>query len=522
MKTKVLALALAFMFVSTASYGFFWSAQKDLYTILNDIETKGPDAGAVKDLEAFIVDNPRGERTDEALFRLAGIYAGKRDYGKAIKVYSEIVDNFPGSRYRADALYEAGSLEYKTGHLDEAKTALDTVQFSNEASVTTKVRAALLLKEINSASYGLAPRLESPAIGLLLPLKGPYAQFGEDALLGALMAADVFGDKKGPVDVVVRNVGSDPASIEAAINDLADNRRVVGLIGPLLSSTAFEATRYAHNRKIPIITLSQKEGLTDGEYVFRNFLTPASQASAMAAYACKTLGRTRTAILYPQNNYGSELAKLFENEVKALGCEVVKTASYPKGTTDFTDHMKRLFGIQIKERMEGRRKIKEYTSTVEIDSLYIPDSSDSVGLIAPYLDFYNIKGVQLLGSNAWNSKKLVELAGKNVEGAVFVDGFFAGSTRPETGEFIARFNSTFGRDPGLIEAQAYDAAYALIAAEQSGAAGFDREAVKKALKELKGFNGATGPLAFSERGEAVKKLFFLTVKNGRIAEAAVE
>ncbi len=522
MKIRILALAVAFTLASSASYGFFWSTQKDLYTILGDIEAKGADPSAVSELERYIEDNPMGAQTDEALFRLAGIYASRKDYGKALRVYSEITGNFPESRYRPESLYETGALEYKTGHLDEARAALDAVQFAPMSSVTLKVKAATLLKEINSASYGLAPRLETPAIGVLLPLKGPYAQFGEDALLGTLMAADVFGDKKGGVDVVVKNVSSDPASVEEAVNDLADNRRVVGLVGPLLSSTAFEATRYAHNRRIPIITLSQKEGLTDGDYVFRNFLTPASQASAMAEYACKTLGRTKTAILYPQNNYGSELAKLFENDVKALGCDIVKTASYPKGTTDFTDHMKRLFGIQVKERMEGRRKIKEYTTTVDIDSLFIPDSSDSVGLIAPYLDFYNIKGVQLLGSNAWNSKKLIELAGKNVEGAVFVDGFFTGSRRPETGEFVARFNATFGRDPGLIESQAYDAAYALIAAEMNGVSGFDRDAVKDALKNTKGLKGATGPLSFSERGEAVKRLFILTVKNGKIEEAGVE
>jgi len=522
MKIKALALTFIFVLVSSASYGFFWSTQKDLYSILNDIETKGADDASVAELVTYIEDNPRGSLADEAMFRLAGIYASRKDYGKAISVYTEIIDNFPDSRFKPDSLYEIGSLEYKTGHLDEAKAALEAIQFSSAASVTVKVKASLLLKEISSASFGLAPRLEAPAIGVLLPLKGPYAQFGEDALLGTLMAADVFGEDKGPVEVVVSNVGADPAAIESAINELADKHSVVGIVGPLLSSTAFEATRYAHNRKVPIITLSQKEGLTDGEYVFRNFLTPESQAAAIADYACKTLGRTRTAILYPQNNYGSELARLFENDVKALGCEVVKTASYPKGTTDFTDHMKRLFGIEVKERMEGRRKIKEYTSTEDIDSLFIPDSADTVGLIAPYLDFYNIKGIQLLGSNAWNSKKLTELAGENLEGAVFVDGFFIDSQRPETVDFVARFKATFGRDPGLIEAQAYDAATAFIAVERSGPAGFDRDAVKDALKRLSGVTGATGKLSFNERGEAVKKLFILTVKKGRIEEAPVQ
>lgn len=520
MRIKTAVLVFAFTLASTASYGFLWSSQRDLVSILGDIETKGADKNTIGELEGYIENNPKGEHADEALLRLGRIYADKKDYVKALKAYSELAGNFPESRFRPEALYEAGHLEYKTGHLEEAKAALDAVRSSPASTVSLKVKAALLFKEIDSASFGLAPRLDAPAIGVLLPLKGPYAQFGEEALNGALMAADVFGDRKGSFDVIVRNAGSDAASVEGAVSELADNPRVVGLVGPLVSTTAFEAARYAHNRKLPIITLSQKEGVADGEYVFRNFLTPASQARAMAEYACKTLGRTKTAILYPQNSYGTELARLYEKEVKARGCEIVKTASYPKGTTDFTDQMKRLFGIQVKERMEGRRKIKEYTSTIDIDSLFIPDSYDSVGLIAPYLDFYNIKGVQLLGSNAWNSRKLVELAGKNVEGAVFVDGFFPGSKRAETAEFTARFKEIFGHEPGLIEAQAYDASNAIISAVRER--GFDREALKAGLRELKDLKGATGSLAFSERGEAVKRLYILTVKNGRITEAEPE
>lgn len=518
MKTgiKTLVLAMALTLVSAASYGAFWSFGKDLATILTDIETKGADK-SVADLEEYVADNPRGENSDEALLRLARVYAEKKDYDRAVKAYQTLSENFPESRFRADSLFEAGSIEYRTGRLREAKAALEAVGSDRYSTVTLKVKSALLLKEVDSASFGLAPRGEVPAIGVILPLKGPYAQFGEDALNGVLMAAGVFGAEKGSYEVIVRNAGDEAGSVEAAINELADNPRVVALVGPLLSSTAYEAAKQAHNRRIPIVTLSQREGIADGEYVFRNFLTSASQASAMAEYSCKTLGKTRTAILYPQNNYGSELARLFEKEVQARGCAVVKTASYPPGTTDFTDPMKRLFGIQVKERMEGRRKIKEYTSASTIDSLFIPDSYDSVGLIAPYLGFYNIKGVQLLGSNAWNSRKLIELGGKNVEGAAFVDGFFSGSRRPETSAFTGRFRDTFGKDPGFIEAQAYDAASAVIAADKFG--GFDREAVRTALKRLKDFSGSTGPLSFSDRGEAVKKLFILTVRDGRITEA---
>ena len=45
----------------------------------------------------------------------------------------------------------------------------------------------------------------------------------------------------------------------------------------------------------------------------------------------------------------------------------------------------------------------------------------------------------------------------------------------------------------------------------------DRESIKARLKNFR-FKGAVGALAFDERGEAKKKLFILTVKDGRIVE----
>ncbi|MBI1910852.1 MAG: penicillin-binding protein activator [Deltaproteobacteria bacterium] len=520
MKLKVAILCLAFIIcsvfpVGTASYG----AERDLPSIFEELDIKGPEKNTVEELEQYIRSHAFGESVDEALLRLARIHAQGKDTNKAIDTYQKLLEQFPDSRFKFDALYELGTLRYKTGKLKDAKSLVSAVSASRDVTVGLRAKAARLLKEIESASNGSI--LNTPAIGVLLPLKGNYNQFGEDALSGVLLAADVFGDRNGSVEVIVKNVGADPSTVEGTVAELSANNRVAGIVGPLLSSTAFETARQAQKKGIPVITLSQKDGLPEvGDYVFRNFLTPRQQASGLAEYAVKKLGNKRIVMLYPQSNYGIELAKLFEKEVKRYGGEVVKQVQYAQGATDFSEEMKRAFAVQVKERKEGRKRVKEFTPTLKADALFIPDSYEAVNLITPYLDYYGIKDIQLLGSNGWNSPKLVEAGAKGVEGAIFVDGFYADSSREGTEEFTGRFKQVYGRAPGVLEAQAYDAARILIlAANGENNEMPDRLAVKNKLHQIKNFNGASGNLRFDGNGEAVKNLFILTVKDGQITEA---
>ncbi|MDO8426745.1 MAG: penicillin-binding protein activator [Deltaproteobacteria bacterium] len=519
MRTSRVILFLFFILFASAPF----ARSRELPSIFEDLETSGASKEIIEELEGYISKNPGADYIDEALFRLARAYAEKKDFGKAAYFYQKVIEGLPASKFRFDASYELGVARYRAGQIKDAKAALEAVSTSREAGIWLRIKASRLIREIDSALSGAEQKNDGPAIGVLLPLKGSYTQFGEEALNGVLLAAGVFGKGEGSIEVFARNVGTDPSSVEAAVSELSSNSRVAGLVGPLLSVTAGEAARYAQMKKIPVITLSQKDGVTEaGDYVFRNFLTPSVQASALAQYACGGLGKKRLAILHPQNNYGIELAKLFTKEAEVNGCSVVRSASYPQGQTDFSPEIKRIFGVQVKERKEGRRVIKEFTPTVNIDAVFIPDSYEAVSLIAPYFGYYNITGIQLFGPNSWNSPRLVELGGKSVEGAVFVDGFFAESNKPETVDFTKRFKEAYGRSPGVIEAQAYDAAMMLISAIKEGGKESGREALKDRLKSVRGFKGATGSIYFDSRNEPVKRLFFLTVRDGRVVEAQVK
>lgn len=516
---KALKIVCLFVFLALAAPSTAVGAESVLPSLVESVESGRKDP---VELKGYIDAHPYEESADLARLALARVYLDKKEFRKAAEESQRLIEHYPVSRHKLEALYILAYSRYRTGRLIDARSAAEAVASEEGLSDELRAKAKALLSDIKSAGNYANVKGATPAIGVLLPLKGNYARFGEDALSGVLLAAEVFGGKTGSVEVIAKNVGNDSESVLKAIGELKDDPRVMGVVGPLFSSTAVEAANYSQMSRLPVITLTQKEGITGtGEYVFRNFLTPGSQAEALAEYACKTIGHKRFAILYPKSNYGMELARLFETEVKRQGGTVVRQAPYPQGTADFSDEMRRLFGVQVKERKEGRRKIKEFTPILKVDALFIPDSEESVGLIAPYLKYYNITGVQLLGANGWNSKRLVELGGDNIEGAVFVDGFFPGSHREGTEDFTRRFREAYGRTPGVLEAQAYDAASILIAAirRSMNGDGLERHSVMKTLKEIKDYRGAAGALSFEDSGEARKRLFILTVRDGKIEEA---
>jgi len=386
-------------------------------------------------------------------------------------------------------------------------------------------------EELSSPSTTSNPLPPTSKIGIILPLSGRYAQFGEQALKGALLAADIFearshgskepGDQANiqpmHVEVLVKDTQGDPIASAKAVEELTLNENVVGIIGPLLSITATDTARKAQELRTPIITLSQKEGLTNmGHYIFRNFLLPSEQARAIAAYAINKLKHKKFAILYPNSPYGLELANLFKEEVKKGNGEIAAEEQYKEGQTYFGKEITKLFKIKETEKKEGRRKIKIFETTVKVDALYIPDYFDTIGLIAPHLAYYNIKDVKLLGSSGWNSPKLIDMAGRYVENSVFIDGFFSGSKREPTARFVSNFKNLYGTEPGIIEAQTYDAVKMMI--EAISKSNGEKERVQATLADLKGFPGATGSIAFNKDREAIKDMFILTIKGGRIVE----
>lgn len=359
--------------------------------------------------------------------------------------------------------------------------------------------------------------IDKYAIGCILPLTGRYALYGNKALEAIILATGIFDpEKKSPIKLIIEDSKSDPVTAKEAVEKLVKQDNVIGILGPLGSATALEAAREAQKLNVPILTLTQSEGITKlGDYVFRNFLTSLMQVSTLVKYSIQNLGITSFAILYPKDNYGIKMMNLFWNEVLRWGGEIRGVESYDSNQTDFGKEIKSLTGLNFMENKEETGEKPE--PIIDFDALFIPDSYSKARMIVPQLAFYDVTGIQILGTNSWNSPQLFEEESKYLDGAIFVDGFFQDSFYPDVRNFIDNFYATYGRNPDDLEALIYDAASIMVNTLSQNKVE-TRNDLKINLLNLKDYPGITGKTSFSETGEVEKSLFVLTIRGGNFVQ----
>ena len=151
-----------------------------------------------------------------------------------------------------------------------------------------------------------------------------------------------------------------------------------------------------------------------------------------------------------------------------------------------------------------------------VEAVFVPDYAATAIVLATQLRSA-VPDLVLLGSNGWNDPKQLARAGAEVEGAVFVDGFFAGSERAPTRTFMTAYQAEYGAVPGILEAQAYDAATLLRRALETGVR--SRAAVVPRLRLLGSIDGAGGRIVFGPEG-VDRQVFLLTLRGGMVREIA--
>jgi ABC-type branched-subunit amino acid transport system substrate-binding protein len=364
------------------------------------------------------------------------------------------------------------------------------------------------------------------AIGVLLPLSGRYAAFGERVKKGIELAMEAFRPNI-PVRLIFRDTAGDETIAAQQVAELAISDRVMGIVGPLVGNAAEGAAVRANQERIPLLTMSQREGLAAASlYVFRNSLTAELQVRTLVDYAMEERGLSTFGIMYPQTRQGENFAVLFQDEIWRRGGEIVATQGYQTEQTDFRYQVRLLQGLDPDASDEEEDSAdsessgdagEEKKTPPPFEALFVPDYSDKISLIAPQVAFYGLEDIQLLGTNGWNDTELPRLARQFVEGAVFTDSFFLHSSYPFVQEFVADYFNRFGEEPTILEAQGYDIAGIMLTLLNDSRI-TSREDLRRALSQLQNFPGVTGATSFDLVGEADKILFLLQIQKGVIVQ----
>jgi ABC-type branched-subunit amino acid transport system substrate-binding protein len=475
---------------------------------------------------------------------LSAAYVIKQNYPAALREFVYLADNAPekqrpgyrdrvreiveknlsesdlktlatGTIYPSDAaLLRLAALQIEqrnfTDAIKSAKTFLDRFPAHPE-----KTRAEMLLA---AATAGLtAPRY---SLGVLVPQTGQASIFGDRVLKGIQLAVLSYNtnNPENRVELIVKDTEGSPDKAVAGLNELAA-KNVVAVIGPLLSREVEALAPSLAKIQLPIFTpTAPGAGLTElSPWIFRNALTNVTQAAAAAAYGLKQ-NLKKFVIFAPDDPYGRDLTRVFTREL-GKKAEVLATITYPPETNDFGPYIRKLIEIDFRSQRipipdddkERKKLFQMYVPT--FDALYLPGYAEKVGLLLPQLAFYNITGKPIIGSNNWHTPDLIERAGRHAEGAVIVDGFYPENQEPAVKAVVDAYRSAYQDEPDNLSAQAYDAAsmvLSLLAAKKDTPA-----AIKEGLLNLKDFPGISGSTSFAGSGESQKKLFLITIEDGK-------
>lgn len=378
-------------------------------------------------------------------------------------------------------------------------------------------------------------RVSSSTIGVILPLTGRNAAVGQRTLKSIEMGLGLHYGKSNFQLAVIDTQGN-PDKARRGVERLVREDNVVAVLGAISSREAESAALKADELGVPLITLSQRSGLTDvSPYVYRNSLTPEMQIHHLVHTAMTQYGMKKFAILYPNDAYGVESANLFWDEVSARGGEISAAQTYDPNSTNYKHVCQKLVGkFYIEARLEEYKakqkefalKMKKRSSReninaedildpiINFDAIFIPDSARNMGQISAFLSYVGVKDTHLLGTNLWNNPGLARRAGHFQNSLLFVDGFIQNSPAAKNSRFIAEFKSLFLEDPTMMEIQAYESALILRGLIMNGSD--SRREVASALIDLVNFPGAVGPLNMSPNREVLRPLYSLTLRKGEV------
>jgi ABC-type branched-subunit amino acid transport system substrate-binding protein/outer membrane protein assembly factor BamD (BamD/ComL family) len=435
-----------------------------------------------------------------------------------------------GTDYLPHIYYQMATNYLEGNQLDNAKSAAMALVRSTPDQYWVSIGRHILgrIEEELSVRMGV--------VGCLLPLSGPFAIYGQEVLNGIQLGMGIWTESEGyqGLELVIRDTRGETETAVSAVEELANEEKVMAIIGPLVSKPTVAAAKKAQELGVPIIALTQKEGVTaEGEMVFRNFLTPSKEVQSILEKALNDQGLTRFAVLYPDNPYGHYFMNIFWDQVEERGGTIRAVESYKPEETDFALEIKKMVGLhyprpelvvqtfmQMKS-VEWENEIEERHPSneepepiVDFDAVFLPGNPEQVALIAPQFPFYNILDVRLLGTSLWQSPELIKTAGDYVQGAIFPSGFYAKSNLNGVREFVELYKENFDSEPGLLAASGYDTIRFLKSAMGEGVIRTRRD-FQYRVEHYENFYGVTGKISFDEQGEVEKIPILLTVSGKR-------
>jgi branched-chain amino acid transport system substrate-binding protein len=338
-------------------------------------------------------------------------------------------------------------------------------------------------------------------IGEFASLTGKEATFGNMSHNGTAMAIDEVNAAGGVLGKKLLLLTEDDQTKqgEAAtvVKKLISSDGVIAMLGEVASSRSLEAAPICQNNKIPMISPSSTNVRVtqEGEYIFRVCFTDEFQGKLLAGFAKRTLKASNVAVVTDtKSDYSVGLSGYFVTPFTAGGGKIVAEQTYNGGDKDFKGQL-----TAIKAANPDAILITGYYTEVAL----MVRQARQLGIKAPFF-----------GGDGWESSKLIEIGGKDMEGTYFSTHFSPEQETPAIQSFVSKFKAKHKELPDAMAALGYDSAMVLIEAMKR-AGTTEGPKLREAIAATKEHDGITGKITLDPQRNASKAAVILTVKDGK-------
>lgn len=348
-----------------------------------------------------------------------------------------------------------------------------------------------LLSLTSAAALGLAGIAVAHAdikIGFQVPLTGPAATDGKSAQIAGTMAAEDINAAGGVLGQKIELVTyDDQAKSDQAIftaNKLIGEDGVKFVINASYSASGRAAAPVFQQAGVVMISAYgvHPDITKAGDGMFRLVHLGPPQGAATALYIGKTLGLKKVSTITMDNDYGQATMDGFLAAAPKNGIEAIGKYSY-----------------SLKDRQFG--SIVASVKRDDPQAVYATGYFFTGGPLVAQLRAAGIN-VPIIGSQAFDSEKFIEIAGPAANGTYIIDSFDRDRKDEALQKFFAEFKKRAGYSPEGVAAITYSS-FKLMADAIKRAGSADPGKVRDALAATKNFPLLEGNLIGLDRKSVV-------------------
>ncbi|MFH2124580.1 MAG: ABC transporter substrate-binding protein [Pseudomonadota bacterium] len=341
------------------------------------------------------------------------------------------------------------------------------------------------------------PSEEQIKIGVLVPLTGAAASYGENSKMGAALAVEEFtaGHPGLKVELIPEDSRGEAAQGVKAAQKLLNIDHVVAVVGCVTSGVTLAVAPSMNEKHVPIISPGgSAPNIRDaGDFVFRTWPSDVFEAATMAEYL-KSKKIQRLAILRVNNEYGLAMEKALSQKLSPP-TQVVASESFDQGAREMRTQ---LF------------KIKE----AQPDALFFVGFPEAAIALAPSLSAVGLQ-IPLFATSGFEDPQVPAKTGGVLDGTVYAKPL---ADSPAAEAFRRAYKERYKVDPGITSDTAYDAASLVlraISAVASSKQPVTGDVIRDYLLHVRDYAGASGVLTFDDKGDVIKPVGLFSLHNGQ-------